>query len=220
MKMTFTKSQFDVPVGKYLAQFDGVTLKEASGKLDEKGKPMPPAMTWDFTIIDGEHAGKKVDRLTGRMPTPKSACGKMLAAISDEVLRDGAEIDLGQFYGKTYRITVEEGNGDRTRLSDSPAPVRVYDTAGAKAAPGQPSAARPRMGAAKPPEPAPHTRWLCWDSTPDGLGDWLPMTAKDFADYYQTNKVDPATIRVYPEGRSEAEAKPATEYGFPALLPY
>ncbi len=218
MKMTFTKSQFDVPVGKYMAQFDGVTLKDATGRLDEKGKPMPPAMTWDFTIIEGEHAGKKVDRLTGRMPTPKSACGKMLAAVSDEVLRDGAEIDLGQFYGKTYRITVEEGNGDRTRLSDNPAPVRVYDTS--KATPPQPSGPRPRMGTKPPAEPAPHTRWMCWDEGPDGVGDWLPMTAAEFSSYYQTNKVDPATIRVYPDGLDESRAKSATEYGFPALLPY
>lgn len=121
MKMTFTKSQYEMPDGKYLAKFMGVTMKDATGQLDKKGNPMPPGMTWDFEIVEGDQTGKKADKLTGRVPTPKSGCGKFLAAVSDTVLKDGQEVDLQQFVGQTYRITVEDN-----RISDNPPPARVY----------------------------------------------------------------------------------------------
>lgn len=162
MEMTYTKSQFEMPDGKYLARFTGVTLREASGKIGQDGKPMGPAMTWDFEIVEpgSEHAGKKADRLTSRMPTPKSACGKFLAAVSDSVLKDGQSVDLQQFVGAIYRVTVIEN-----RISDAPAPVRVYDhplangqkatpNIGTQAAPAtSPPAAPPRSG--PPPRSAP-----------------------------------------------------------------
>lgn len=220
MRLTFTKSQFDVPVGKYLAQFDGVTLKDSTGRLDEKGKPMPPGMTWDFTILGGEHAGKKIDRLTGRLPTPKSACGKMLAAISDEVLKDGAEIDLGQFYGKTYRITVEEGNGDRTRLSDNPAPVRVYDTATAQppqSSPGGGGFRRPTPKPDIPPAPADGSIWYVWDEVQK---DWGALTAKEICEHCEEMKLQKYQVRVYPDGKTPDDAKTADLYGFPATTPF
>lgn len=124
VKMTFTKSAFEMPDGKYLAKFTGVTMRDATGQLDQKGQPMPPGMTWDFVIVEGDQAGKKADKLTGRQPTPKSACGKFLAAVSDTILKDGQEVDLGQFVGALYRITVMDN-----RISDNPTPVRVYDRA-------------------------------------------------------------------------------------------
>lgn len=121
MKLTFTKSQFEIPDGKYLAKFMGVTLKDATGQLDQRGHPLPPGMTWDFQIVEGEQSGKKADRLTGRTPTPKSGCGKFLAAVSDTVLKDGQEVDLQQFVGQLYRITIQDN-----RVSDNPPPARVY----------------------------------------------------------------------------------------------
>lgn len=212
MKMTFTKSQFDVPVGKYVAVFDGVTLKEPSGKLDEKGKPMPPGMTWDFTITQGEHAGKKVDRLTGRTPTPKSACGKMLAAISDEVLKDGAEIDLGQFYGKTYRITVEEGNGDRTRLSDSPAPVRMHDT------PAAPPAKGPPKPPAKPKaKPAADSKWMLHDPA---AGEYVAKTGAEVEQFMDEHKFEAVAVFVYPDDGADHEPKTADAFGFTGHVPF
>lgn len=133
---------------------------------------------------------------------------------------------LPYLYGRPIPDVIrdsEEVKSGAVQLGGNPVGV----TQPQQAAPHQPTpaspppAARPRMAPpAKPAEPAAHSRWLCWDETPDGLGDWLPLTAKDFSDWYQTNKIDPATLKVYPDGGDPAQAKPATEYGFPALPPY
>ncbi len=145
MQMTFQKSMYEMPDGKYLATFTGVTMKEPTGKLGNDGKPMGPAMTWDFQISEpGEHRGKKADKLTSRDPTPKSGCGKFLVAITDSVLKDGQTVDLTQFYGKTYRITIQEN-----KISDNPAPVRVYDNATAPTGPA------PATAPVSPPAAAP-----------------------------------------------------------------
>lgn len=88
------------------------------------------------------------------------------------------------------------------------------------AAPQQASAPRPRMGAKPVPPaepPAPHSRWHCYDT--EGK-EWVPQTAKDFEDFYQEWKIDPATLRVYPDGATEHAAKSAAEYGFPPLSPF
>lgn len=122
MKMTYTKSAYEMPDGKYIARFTGVTMREATGQLDQRGNPMPPGMTWDFEITEGDQKGKKADRLTGRTPTPKSGCGKFLAAITDSVLRDGQEVDLEPFQGRLYRITIQEN-----RISDNPTPVLIHE---------------------------------------------------------------------------------------------
>lgn len=91
--------------------------------------------------------------------------------------------------------------------------------------PPQAAPAAPRMGMRKPPAssvepPAPHTRWMCFDESAGDSGEWVPMTAKDFEDWYQTAKVPPATLRVYPDGLDPSNAKPADQYGFPALSPF
>lgn len=213
MKLTYTKSQYDVPVGKYTARFTGVTLKDPSGKLDEKGKPMPPGMTWDFTIVGGEHDGKTVDRLTGRTPTPKASCGKMLAAISDEVLKDGTEVDLGQFVGKMYRITVEEGNGDRTRLSDSPPPVRIYDNAAPASAPKPP----PKPPAKPKAKPNGDSKWMLHDPA---IGEYVSKTGAEVEKFLDENKFEAAAVFVYPDDGSDPDPKTADTFGFAGYLPF
>lgn len=212
MKMTFTKSQFEMPDGKYLAKFLGVTLREdkpgEKPRLGSDGKPLPPAMTWDFEIIDGEQAGKKADKLTGRVPTAKSGCGKMLAAISDSILKDGMEIDLDQLVGKIYRITVEDN-----RVSDNPAPVRVYDH---QSAPPPPSGgvprppAPPRPPAAAKSEPADDSRWRVY--TDDEADPWKPMTAREFRQYLHDKQLVTARVYVCPEGTDDS--KPSCDWGF------
>lgn len=214
MKMTFTKSQYDVPEGKYTARFTGVTLKDASGKLDEKGKPMPPAMTWDFVIVGGEHDGKQVDRLTGRTPTPKASCGKMLAAISDEVLKDGTEVDLGAFVGKLYRITVEASNGDRTRLSDSPPPVRIYDERPASPPSGKSPPPPPKKTV---PKPAPNSKWMMHDAA---TGEYRAVEGSEVEDFMSKGSVLSEDLWVYPDDGKDHEPKTAKEHGFQGYIPF
>lgn len=144
MEMTFTKGQYDVPEGKFIGQFLGLKLLSDTGAKDRDGNLLPPAMAWEFQIVEGEYAGKKCDRVTGRQPTPKSGCGKMLAAVTDQILKDGGTYDPEQFKGKLYRLTVEEKpTGGGTRVSDNPAPIRIYDTAAPPVRSGPPSRNKP-----------------------------------------------------------------------------
>lgn len=189
MKMTFSKNAFEIPDGKYLAKFLGTTMREQTGQTDPKGRPLPPPMTWDFEVVEGDHLGKKLDRMTGRDPTPKSACGKFLAAVSDRVLKDGDEIDLNAYVGKLYRVTVQEN-----RISDNPAPVRVYeDQPAANGGNGPP---RPP---GKPPAPPAKTEPKFWVAIEEGK-DPVLMTHTEACQAVFTKGKDPATVMVCRDG--------------------
>jgi hypothetical protein len=201
MKFTYTKSQFEMPDGKYLAKFLGCTLRELqpgeTPKLGQDGKPLPPAMTWDFEIIEGPadkpdpaNVGKKADKLTGRMPTPKSGCGKMLAAIADAVLKDGVEVDIANYVGKVYRVTVIEN-----RVSENPGPSRIHDYQ-------SPSSAS--FG-------TPSRRW----DVSDGQN---VMSAQSDADVCRLIEAgaDPTALKLKPAGAPREQAKTAAEWGFKA----
>jgi hypothetical protein len=200
MQFTFSKGQFDVPEGKFLATFVGVKLLDDTGAKDKDGKPMPPAMAWEFQIADGEHAGKKCDRVTGRQPTPKSGCGKMLAAVTDQILKDGGQYDVAQFVGKTYRVTVEE------KPSGNPAPVRVYDQPPAPA--GGPPPRKPANAT-----PAERKFWV-------PMGDATPLlTAAEIEDHIKLSKLS-LDAEICPEGGEEYKA--VSEYlpEMKSLIPF
>lgn len=212
VKMTYTKSQFEMPDGKYLARFLGVTMREPKPgdrpRLGEDGSPLPPAMTWDFEIAEGPESGKRCDRLTGRVPTLKSGCGKMLAAVSDTILKDGQEIDLDQFVGQFYRVTVQEN-----RVSDNPTPVRVYDHRPA------PAAATTAAPDAAPSAADPAARWDYSDGV-SAVGNKPSAEVQAFLDELAPEQK--ARIKVKPAGAPKERAKPAEEYGFQvaAVIPW
>ena len=192
MKFTFTKSQFEMPDGRYLAKFLGCTMKDLqpgeSPRIGMDGKPMPPAMTWDFEIVEGDQKGKKCDKLTGRVPTPKSGCGKMLSAIADTVLKDGIEVDIANYVGKLYRITVAEN-----RVTENPPPIRVYDH--------EPSAAQVQ------------NQWpALWDVA-DGENN---MTSQDTTTVQRLIEAgaDPLKLWLKPAGADAKQAKTAAGWGF------
>ena len=194
MQFTFSKGPPEVPENKYTARFDGIELLKDTGFKDKDGNPLPPGMAWRFCVTEGEHAGRKVDRVTGREPTPKSGCGKMLAAITDQILRDGQQYDVSQFVGKLYRITVEtKPNGNGTRVSDNPAPVRVYD--GAPAAPTPPAGGPPR-----PPRPAVARYWFAGK---DGAADPIIKTEDEVRDLILASDADAKSTPLCPEGGSD-----------------
>lgn len=110
MKLTFTKSKFDVPEGQYVATFAGLEMLDPkpgeAPRLGRDGKPMAPGMAWRFHISEGPESGKQADRVTGRNPGPKNVCGRFLAAVTGQILKDGMEVDLDAYIGKRYRINV------------------------------------------------------------------------------------------------------------------
>jgi hypothetical protein len=210
MKMTYTKSAFEMPDGKYMARFVGVTMREATGQLDQRGNPMPPGMTWDFEIVEpGENKGKKTDRLTGRQPTPKSACGKILAAVTDSVLKDGQEVDLAQFVGKYYRVTVIEN-----RVSDNPPPVLVADYRPADGPTPAADGTAPKPPG-RPPAPPAKTEPRYWVALEEGKDPVLMTVAE--ADSAILNKGGhPDTVMVCKEGADTWE--PASAVGIKGIF--
>ena len=43
VRMTYSKSAFEMPDGKYVGRFLGVSMREATGVLDQRtGQPLPP----------------------------------------------------------------------------------------------------------------------------------------------------------------------------------
>lgn len=220
MKMTYTKSQFDVQDGKYTAKFLGTTFRDdppgTPPRLGQDGKPLPPAMTWDFEIVGPVEVGKRVDKLTGRVPTPKSGCGKMLVAITDTMLKDGQEVDLAQFVGQLYRVTVEN-----SRVADSPPPARIYGSAGATSADlaaGQVSAPTPPPPGSRSAPPPPPKAVQLWWLTHDGVTTPDPVPEARIIDLIRGG-MDPVAALVCAVGsdqwRPASEAIPAARSVIP-----
>ena len=96
------------PVGVYKVKFVGTEETEH----DEYGK----GCKFVFEVDSGDHAGEQATRITGPTPTPKNACGRMIAGISGETLKPGVRIDLASHVGEIYMIQVEETKNDSTRI--------------------------------------------------------------------------------------------------------
>jgi hypothetical protein len=87
-------------VGVYKAKFFGVEKTEH----DKYGA----GLKFVFEITSGDHAGEQATRITGPTPTPKNACGRMIAGVSGETLKPGVRIDLAPYVGEIYMVQVEE----------------------------------------------------------------------------------------------------------------
>lgn len=209
MKLTFTKSKFDVPEGQYTAKFIGLEMLEPkpgeAPRVGRDGKPMAPGMAWRFEIVEGPETGKQTDRVTGRLPGPKNVCGRFLAAVTGQILKDGMEVDLDQYVGHFYRINVvakEQSEG--TCVSDQGI---IPIAAPTPAANGH--AAPPANGAAPPPRrngtavPAAVKYWVDYE----GLqGDPPTMTEAEFRAWYQESKKPAAQVNLCPVGGNEWKA--------------
>jgi hypothetical protein len=104
------KAGAGVPAGFYRARFLGVDPTEH----EEYGA----GLKFVFEVVEGPHKGESATRITSTQPTPKNACGRMLAGITGEPLAPGAKIDLGPFVGKEYLLQVEGvANGNGTRVA-------------------------------------------------------------------------------------------------------
>ncbi len=105
---TLTMTSPGVPVGGYQGVFVGVEATE-----NQYGQ----GLKWQWRITSGEHSGKIVQRITGASPSPKNACGKMLAALAGRMLTAGEPVDLAAYADRTYTIVVSSGGeGSGTRV--------------------------------------------------------------------------------------------------------
>jgi len=139
-------------VGNYVAEFVGV----------EKCDPIPgtdygPGFEWTFVVAEGECKGQATHRITGREPTARNSCGRLLSGLAGAPLGRGQEVDVAQFVGKAYRIVVEPNqNGTGTRVVDYKVEPVLPGVGGQGTAPAAPPPAAPRyVGPAVPPQGAP-----------------------------------------------------------------
>ena len=105
--MKLVVSSGGVPAGSYQAAF-----KEAEAVDNDYG----PGLRWVFEVASGPYAGQKTSRITAQTPTPKNACGRILAGLLGKKLTADEEIDLSNFVGNTYLIVVAETQTGMTRV--------------------------------------------------------------------------------------------------------
>jgi hypothetical protein len=110
-----TVSSGGVPVGSYKAVFAGVETQPANLE-----KNFAAGLRWNWRIEGGEHNGATASRITSASPSPRNACGKMLAAVIGRALVEKEQIDPATFVGRTYMIVVgqsQSGNGTRVEAA-------------------------------------------------------------------------------------------------------
>jgi hypothetical protein len=192
-------------VGQHVAKFLGVSdLPEANPpRMGNDGKPMGPAMAWEFEIVQGPDAGKVAGRITGKSPTAKNMAGRFLAAVTGQYLKPGVSIDLTPFVGRLYTITVEP-NGQKTRLAEVPAPTPYHG--GQPASSPAPSAGGPppRRNAPSPAKPATGPAFYFLDTNPDA--DPVKVPTAELRTHLATHKLDGRSVLACPDGGSEWKA--------------
>jgi hypothetical protein len=166
--------KFGASEGQHVAKFLGVTMmpthddagKLLPPKIGQDGKPMEPGMSWEFEVAEGPDKGKIASRISGKHPNPKNIAGRLMAAVSGKYLKPGVAINLDQYVGKLYLITVEPtSTGKGTRISDTPAPS-PYTGASPAANPPASSGPPPRRGTTNAGKPAPAFYWVETARTP------------------------------------------------------
>ena len=107
--MRFTVSKNCLPIGAYLAEFDGVEGTDHPEYGD--------GIKFTFTVTDGPQKGRECFRTTKREPTIKNSCGRILAALAGVKPSDGLDVDTDDYIGHVYNVIVTESqSGDSTRI--------------------------------------------------------------------------------------------------------
>ena len=123
MKFTYDPNLYELEDGVHLAQFNGVKPFDASKSKDPQANTYGPAVTWSFTVVDGENKGKEANVITAQRPSKKNSCIRMIAGIIGYPPKEMEEVDIDQFKGQYYAITVHDG-----RLSHQFPPRRMGAT--------------------------------------------------------------------------------------------
>jgi hypothetical protein len=120
MKTTFYENPYEVDEGRFLARFLGESVyynPEARGK---DGKSIDPGYKWEWELSEGPDTGKRVNIITGQVPSLKNKCGRIIMALANGNLFDGSAFDSSKFVGFYYRVTIRDG-----LVSDNPSPSFV-----------------------------------------------------------------------------------------------
>jgi hypothetical protein len=197
MKMTYGKSPFaiSVPAGWYTAKFIGVVEREPI-KDDKFGRGSVERMAWKFEITDGPRRGETIEQESGRVPSPKSTCARIVAGLSGGKIAVGDEVDPDYYVGKLYKLKVSVNpNSDKGNLHVSD--IEPLD--------GLPSSAPPAAAAATT------TNGDCYwiDSGNAGV---TKGTSEDVRHLIFSGGYKAADLQIRRVG--ENDWKPASEFGF------
>ncbi|MBL8794290.1 MAG: hypothetical protein JNM56_10315 [Planctomycetia bacterium] len=112
---TITVREAGAPPGEYLAQLVAIT--------DTSHVEYGPGLRFEFEILTGEYVGRRVSRVTCAQSTRLNNLGRMLAGLLGRPLMKDEDVDLDQFIGRDYTVTVEKTETGSTRVATvQPAP--------------------------------------------------------------------------------------------------
>jgi hypothetical protein len=215
MRVTIQKdeSKFSVPVGNYDAVLAELRHVPASQEHPDWGD----SISWDFCVQGGPQHQKVVSSLTKTVAMSMNSLGKMLTQILGRDLKEGEDIDLGDFLGKRFRISVG-WNKEKTKtrvmtvmmLDTIPLSVQQAGQPPLSPAPTKPTPGRPGKPVAVPAK-APSPKY--WVLTSED-GDPELMTRTDLEKHLADKQLDAAAVGVISETDHAAggEWKTAADY--------
>ena len=111
--MKLTVQAGSVPPGSYLARLLNCTL--VTNKYGE-------GLQWEFQVVGGQYDSAKVGRFTTAAPTPKNACGRLLAGLIGKPLTIAEAIDPQTYIGKVYAIVVVATQNGGSKVESAATP--------------------------------------------------------------------------------------------------
>ena len=94
------------PPGSHVAKLDRAEPRES-----KYGKRSSESIAWVFKLIDGEHAGKELVKLTGTELRLGTAFGDLVSALYGRAIKEGQSVDpVADCVGRRYQIFAEPGD--------------------------------------------------------------------------------------------------------------
>jgi hypothetical protein len=144
--MIIANEAYDLEPGTYKGVFEGAVENNSN-----RGKKIPgtdrvydAGMEWKWRLSEGPLAGSLATRLTGQKPTKKSGCRTMLIGVMGRAPNRGERVNLQDYVGRSYEITVSVHPED-----DAKTIISSVKPLGAEASPASTNA--PPAPAATPP---------------------------------------------------------------------
>jgi hypothetical protein len=171
MLVKMGESKYGAPAGVYVGPFLSLDEFKGDGKprMGHDGKPMGPAVEWQFEVGQGPHKGQIIGRITSAKPTAKNSCGVLLQGLVGRPLKPDEEVDVSQYVGKVYQLVVSASkeNPEKTYVT------QIFPLESAAPSPAPPGPAPP----VSPPAPVPPPQPTAIVPPPPANGDqfWVQI---------------------------------------------
>ncbi|MCE9566847.1 MAG: hypothetical protein K8U57_32990 [Planctomycetes bacterium] len=114
-----------LPAGSYYCRF--MNYEAAPPKDWGDGRGPVAGIKWRHEVTRGPHQGRSVTKTTGCRPTPKAACGEMIAAVLGNLPPEGTQPDvlleaIEKAKGREVLVAVTTDTQGKTTMRFSPVP--------------------------------------------------------------------------------------------------